>query len=355
MIKDYYSILGVSYESPREVIKRVYREIAFNNHPDRFPGDNIREERFKEAAEAYSVLENEETRKEYDFLWEQYFSEKEPLKDDFHAQHNQYKPRPKEKDSQDINIQDIIREIFEERAEQDNPGVSFDAEDHHSSQYEDQNFSSYNFDPNNLWGSEENPFKYTAQEPTLNEEVIRSLNGKAVDLGLENDETVKSILNLLNEYSNQQDIFNCFYSELNSYLNKCDRIRDDSLIYVRDIVEKAESFGKLQNPTVISALETIANDLYDQETNSLIYDVAMSEIYGKPPPYEKFEEYMKAGSSPEESSSYNERPDVEGAFARPINYDTHSPRTTDGGFYGPKKESLYDKVRSFFSYRRDEQ
>jgi len=90
-----------------------------------------------------------------------------------------------------------------------------------------------------------------------------------------------------------------------------------------------------------------------KKTNNLIYDVAMSEIYGRPLPYEKFEEYMKAGSSPEESSSYNERPDVEGAFARPINYDTHSSRTTGGGFYGSKKESLYDKVRSFFSHRAD--
>jgi len=227
MVKDYYSVLGVPYGSPREVIKRAYHGIAFNNHPDRFPGDSSREEIFKEATEAYSVLENEDTRKEYNNLWEHYFSSKEDSSSGsrYRPPHKQYGPSSKEEDPEVINIQDIIREIFED-------------------------------------------------------------------------------------------------SKLNSRLYKFERIRDDSLTYIRDIVEKAESFGKSQNPTVISALETIANNLYDQETNSLVYDVAMSEIDGRPLPYENFKQYMKDDSSPEEGSSYNERPDVEGAFAQAINYDT---------------------------------
>ncbi|MFP4153449.1 MAG: molecular chaperone DnaJ [Alkalispirochaeta sp.] len=64
--RDYYEVLGVSRDASVEEIKKAYRKIAVQNHPDRNPGDTAAEERFKEATEAYEVLANEEKRRAYD-------------------------------------------------------------------------------------------------------------------------------------------------------------------------------------------------------------------------------------------------------------------------------------------------
>jgi molecular chaperone DnaJ len=64
--RDYYEILGVSRDSDQEEIKKAYRRLALNYHPDRNPGDKEAEERFKEAAEAYEVLRDDDKRRIYD-------------------------------------------------------------------------------------------------------------------------------------------------------------------------------------------------------------------------------------------------------------------------------------------------
>lgn len=64
--KDYYDLLGVTRESSAQEIKSAYRKIAVRFHPDRNPGDTAAEERFKEAAEAYSVLSDTDKRERYD-------------------------------------------------------------------------------------------------------------------------------------------------------------------------------------------------------------------------------------------------------------------------------------------------
>jgi molecular chaperone DnaJ len=64
--RDYYETLGVPRDAPADVIKKAYRQAALKNHPDRNPGDKAAEERFKEAAEAYSVLCDAQKRGLYD-------------------------------------------------------------------------------------------------------------------------------------------------------------------------------------------------------------------------------------------------------------------------------------------------
>lgn len=66
--KDYYKVLGVSKNAKPEQIKKAFRRIARENHPDQHPGDRRAEERFKEASEANDVLSDPAKRKEYDEL-----------------------------------------------------------------------------------------------------------------------------------------------------------------------------------------------------------------------------------------------------------------------------------------------
>src|SRR5882724_5720570 len=64
--RDYYEILEVTRTATEQEIKRAYRRLAVQHHPDKNLDDPHAEERFKEAAEAYSVLSNAEQRQRYD-------------------------------------------------------------------------------------------------------------------------------------------------------------------------------------------------------------------------------------------------------------------------------------------------
>jgi len=64
--RDYYEVLGVAREAADADIKSAYRKLALKHHPDRNPGDKAAEEKFKEAAEAYSVLADADKRARYD-------------------------------------------------------------------------------------------------------------------------------------------------------------------------------------------------------------------------------------------------------------------------------------------------
>ena len=64
--RDYYEVLGVQKNANADEIKKAYRKAAIKYHPDKNPGDKEAEEKFKEAAEAYDVLSNEEKRARYD-------------------------------------------------------------------------------------------------------------------------------------------------------------------------------------------------------------------------------------------------------------------------------------------------
>ncbi len=64
--RDYYEVLGVRKDASADEIKKAFRKLTKENHPDLHPGDKKCEERFKEANEAYEVLSDEEKRKKYD-------------------------------------------------------------------------------------------------------------------------------------------------------------------------------------------------------------------------------------------------------------------------------------------------
>ena len=64
--RDYYEVLGVARGTSDQELKMVYRKLAMQYHPDRNPGDHTAEEKFKEAAEAYSVLSDPQKRAAYD-------------------------------------------------------------------------------------------------------------------------------------------------------------------------------------------------------------------------------------------------------------------------------------------------
>ena len=60
--RDYYEVLSVARTADDETLKKSYRKLALQYHPDRNPGDRASEEKFKEAAEAYAILARREVR-----------------------------------------------------------------------------------------------------------------------------------------------------------------------------------------------------------------------------------------------------------------------------------------------------
>src|SRR2546423_1912102 len=66
--RDYYEVLGVGRQASPEELKRAFRKIAMDSHPDRNPDDAVAHERFKEASEAYTVLSDPDRRRSYDLF-----------------------------------------------------------------------------------------------------------------------------------------------------------------------------------------------------------------------------------------------------------------------------------------------
>ena len=65
-MKDYYKILGIQKNAKQEEIKKAYRKMAMQHHPDRNPGDKASEDKFKNVQEAYDILSDDQKRQMYD-------------------------------------------------------------------------------------------------------------------------------------------------------------------------------------------------------------------------------------------------------------------------------------------------
>src|SRR5947207_64008 len=66
MARDYYDVLGVKRDASEDEIKKAYRKLAREFHPDRNPGDKKAEGKFKEVQEAYDILSDTAKRSQYD-------------------------------------------------------------------------------------------------------------------------------------------------------------------------------------------------------------------------------------------------------------------------------------------------
>jgi molecular chaperone DnaJ len=75
MKRDFYEILGIAKSASQDEIKKAYRKVAMQFHPDRNPGDKASEEKFKEAAEAYEILSDTDKRAQYDRFGHNAFSQ----------------------------------------------------------------------------------------------------------------------------------------------------------------------------------------------------------------------------------------------------------------------------------------
>lgn len=72
--RDYYEILGVARDADQDTVKKAYRKLAIQFHPDKNPGDKEAEEKFKEAAGAYEILSDPQKRAQYDRFGHDAFS-----------------------------------------------------------------------------------------------------------------------------------------------------------------------------------------------------------------------------------------------------------------------------------------
>ena len=64
--RDYYEVLGVDRNATKDDLKKAYRKLAMQYHPDRNPDNKEAEEKFKEAAEAYEILSDDDKKARYD-------------------------------------------------------------------------------------------------------------------------------------------------------------------------------------------------------------------------------------------------------------------------------------------------
>ena len=110
---DYYSILGVKKDASAEAVRKAYRKLAVKYHPDKNPDNRSAEEKFKEIAEAYAVLNDPENRKKYDELGENWKYYDEYKKEQENSNRSNYSDRYKGSASSEHFDQGEFSDFFE--------------------------------------------------------------------------------------------------------------------------------------------------------------------------------------------------------------------------------------------------
>ena len=114
--KDYYAILGVDRNAEEKEIKKAYRKLARQHHPDVNPGDKVAEERFKDINEAYEVLSDPEKRGKYDQLgsnWQQWQRMgRDPSGFDWSQWFSGAQPRGGRTRTEYVDLSDFFQSIF---------------------------------------------------------------------------------------------------------------------------------------------------------------------------------------------------------------------------------------------------
>lgn len=82
-MENYYDLLGVAKTANEDVIKKAYRKLAMQHHPDRNPGDKSAEDKFKQINEAYAVLSDADKKKQYDMVGDSRFHQQYSSEDIF--------------------------------------------------------------------------------------------------------------------------------------------------------------------------------------------------------------------------------------------------------------------------------
>lgn len=111
-MKNYYTILGVKLTSTKNEIKKSYRKLALKFHPDKNPDNKEAEEKFKEIAEAYEVLSDNNKRNSYNILLqkeEQRIHQEQMAKESAQRERNR---QPKFTSNSDINWFEIVYVFF---------------------------------------------------------------------------------------------------------------------------------------------------------------------------------------------------------------------------------------------------
>lgn len=134
--KDYYQILGISKTATDKEIKKAYRKLATEYHPDKTQGNTEKEERFKEISEAYQILGNKEKRTQYDALgtdWE-HFRQSGKSYEEFVKMRDQYQQQSYQHYGggggfgQGADYSDIFESFFGGRTAYERPGADLAGE-----------------------------------------------------------------------------------------------------------------------------------------------------------------------------------------------------------------------------------
>lgn len=273
--KDYYSILEVSKNATQDEIKKNYRRLALIYHPDKTKGNEEATNKFKELGEAYGVLSNEDKKRQYDLMGNDYDDNIEEMDDPFHVFNNIFQEHMQTfmnmRYDDDLNINSIFNNI----TGMDNADLPF-GNIHirvHTFPVDISSNNSYENIKNKYDNNNNNEY---------NDEYIYEHNHEY------NDDNIK---NLTNPFSNISGIFSGLFKNLNKQPNKNEKIKNKYKYNEKQYTNKHNEKNKNEernnnkhnnknndkSPIImynkpdilIYTVETTLQDIYDMKTHKI--------------------------------------------------------------------------------------